>query len=392
MSLQLGIGKGFLMRYQQVQSFGNIRPGFGYQATRQRQGLSLNQLHQQPEPAQAEKPRAAWAPAATQPQERAQIGQLAAVAGAELQIAAKGDHPQRGDRHRQPQACHPIGLAHLGVLRLPAATFGAGARLLAPRAQSIPLRVAAVGQQIGQHEPRFFVTISPPRQQRAVQLAVARDEGRTSPAPALPNLLYQVAEPHELDLIDWSELAALIDAQERVPAQTDNPTKQPAGVQAAIGQNQHHPRRWDGRAQHPQHAQPLTAPSTFLCGWQDGPRHRNATAARDHADGQDHKLVAQAARIDRQRDLLGGPQAHNPPQQGHKTDGDVQIGTVGAGFVCSIETPFVQALFEIGERLLDQQGQEGRHRAAATRARAGNAKAPQRQDRGLWFGKVRHVG
>jgi hypothetical protein len=64
---------------------------------------------------------------------------------------------------------------------------------------------------------------------------------------------------------------------------------------------------------------------------------------------------------------------------------------MGAAFVAGIETPFVQALFEIGEWLLKQQSQKGRDRAAATRARTGNPKAPQRQNRGLGFGQVRHL-
>src|SRR5262249_24540457 len=145
-----------------------------------------------------------------------------------------------------------------------------------------------------QHEPRFFVTIPPPGEQRAAQLAIPRGKGGPGPAPALPNLLHQLAEPHELGLLVWSELAAPIDAQEWVPADPDDSTKQPAGIQAAIGQNQHGPGRWDGHAQHTQHPQPLAAPGTLLSGWQDGPGDRNATAAIDHTDRQDHKLLAQA--------------------------------------------------------------------------------------------------
>src|SRR6266496_6864776 len=81
----------------------------------------------------------------------------------------------------------------------------------------------------------------------------SRGKGRSRAAPALSDLADQVAQPHELGLPLHSELAALIDAQKWVPAQTDDAVEQPARVQATVGQNQHGPRARDGWAQQPQH-------------------------------------------------------------------------------------------------------------------------------------------
>src|SRR4051812_19632170 len=189
------------MLYRWLQAFGNIGPGFGYQAPWQRQGLALDQLNQQPQPAQPEEAQASWPARASQSQKRAQIGQIGLlVARTKLQIAAERDHPQRSDRHGQPQPCHSRWLAHLGLLPLPAAALGAFESLLAPRTQAVPLGIAACAWQIGQHEPRFGMSLAPPGHQCAVQLAAFRGKGRSGSAPALTELTYQLAQPHELGL------------------------------------------------------------------------------------------------------------------------------------------------------------------------------------------------
>src|SRR6266487_3130583 len=74
--LHVGIRKGFLMQYHEFQTFGNIRPGFGYESAWQRQGLALNELDQQPELSQPEETHLAWSAWAHQPQNRPQIGQI----------------------------------------------------------------------------------------------------------------------------------------------------------------------------------------------------------------------------------------------------------------------------------------------------------------------------
>ena len=50
------------------------------------------------------------------------------------------------------------------------------------------------------------------------------------------------------------------------------------------------------------------------------------------------------------------PQPHDPAQQRHKTGRDVQLGAFAAGLVFGIQTPFVQALFEVGDLLAEQHG------------------------------------
>ena len=107
--LHVGIGKRFLMRHRQIQAFRNIRPGFGYEAPGQRQGLPLDQLHQQPQPTQAEQPHPARSSRAGHAQDRAQIGQIGpGVARPTSRSLPSRDHPQRCDRHRQPAAAPPV--------------------------------------------------------------------------------------------------------------------------------------------------------------------------------------------------------------------------------------------------------------------------------------------
>ncbi len=158
------------------------------------------------------------------------------------------------------------------------------------------------------------MALAPPRHEGTVQPAIGRGKGRARRAPALPDLSDQIAQPHELGLALQAELAPLVDAQERVPAQANDAPEQPAGVQAAVGQNQHRPVARDGRAQHPQHAQPLAAPRPLFARGHDGPRDRDATAAVDHTDRQDDETVAQAGRIERERDLLAAPEPNDPVQ------------------------------------------------------------------------------
>ncbi len=358
---------------------GDVGPGFGHQARGQRQGVTADRLHQDPQPAEPEQPHAAALHRPAHVQERPQIRQRhGSGRRPQFQVAPHTDHPQRCHRQRQPQPRHPRWVRHLRLLPLPAAAFGAFEALLAPAAQAIPLRVAAVGRQVGQNVPGLGMPHAPPRHQRARQLTVAGGKRRAAPTPALPALPTQLAQPGKLGLAGRAELAALIDAQERMPPQAHDAPKQPAGVQPAVGQHQDGPVRRDRRAQVAQHTQPLAAPRPFLASGQDGPGDGDGAAAIDDADGQDHEAVAQAGRVDRERQLRDGPQAHDPGKQRNKTGGDIEGLALGAGFVRSVEAPLVQALLERGHLLVAEQGQKGGDRAATTAASEGDAETPQR--------------
>jgi hypothetical protein len=78
-----------------------------------------------------------------------------------------------------------------------------------------------------------------------------------------------------------------------MPAQVHDTAKQLAGIQAAMGQHDDGPARWDGRPQLAQHPQPVAPPGVLEVGGQDRPGHRDGTTPIDHTDGQDREARAQ---------------------------------------------------------------------------------------------------
>ena len=211
------------------------------------------------------------------------------------------------------------------------------------------------------------------------------------PAPALPGLPAQLLQPDKARLPERAELAALIDAQERVPAQAHDASEQPARVQATVGQHQHRPVGRQGWAQQAQHPQPLAPPGALVASGQDGPGDRDGAAAIHHTDDQGDKAVAQAGRIDGQGELGALPQAHDPAQQRHEAGGHIEGRARAPRFVGSVEAPLVQALLDVGDLVIEQQGQKGGHGTASAAAGQGDAIAPPGQQAGLRRGEVRHV-
>jgi len=70
-----------------------------------------------------------------------------------------------------------------------------------------------------------------------------------TPAPALSDLSDQLAEPVPTRLARGPALRPLVDPYKRLPAQADNASQQPAGLEATIGQHQDRPGWRDGGAQ-----------------------------------------------------------------------------------------------------------------------------------------------
>ena len=177
-----------------------------------------------------------------------------------------------------------------------------------------------------------------------------------------------------------------------MPPQPGNAPKQPAGVQAPIGQHDDRPRPWDRPAHLAQHAQPLASPGMFGRGGQDGPGHRDGTAAIDHAERQDGKARAQGRGIKGQGQLGALPLGDNPGQQGHKaglhSKRAAHRPTFGGGLVAK------RAQLLAHGRLF--AAQPGRQERTDSRQRAGagqhHPQAPQGQDGGLRFAQVGQVG
>jgi len=135
----------------------------------------------------------------------------------------------------------------------------------------------------------------------------------------------------------------------------------------------------------------VIAPGSFLLPCQNRPGHRNAGSAVDHTDRQHHEPLTQGGSIHSQGHGRPGPQSYNPTQQRHKTSGHIQVTALLAAFVFGIAAPFLQSLFNGVLVLAQQQGQEGGHSAATTRAGEGYAEAKHGQDHHLRLGQVRHA-
>src|SRR5499426_582748 len=194
--------------------------------------------HQAPQPAQAQKPetaRVAWR-RHKGPQQGPRLRHIHTLGWwSHLQGTAPTHPPQGGHGHGQPEACRPVGRRHLGVLPLPAPTLETFETLFTPPAQPIPRRVAALGCQVGQQKPWIGVTHVPPGHQRTRQTPLRRHERGPAPAPTLANAPHQLTQPIPARLARRAQLGALVDAQQRMPAQADNPQKEPARPQPPVG-------------------------------------------------------------------------------------------------------------------------------------------------------------
>src|SRR4029453_17185009 len=128
---------------------------------------------------------------------------------------------------------------HLGILPLPAATLETFEALLTPAPQPIPGGLTALWLQVGQQKPRIGVALLPPGDQRTRQAALRRDQGGPAPAPTLADAAHQLAQPVPARLACRAELGPLVDPQQGMPAQADNPQAEPARPQAPVSQHQH---------------------------------------------------------------------------------------------------------------------------------------------------------
>jgi hypothetical protein len=207
--------------------------------------------------------------------------------------ASDAQQPQCRDCHGQPQAYRPLGHRHAGALPRPAGRPG-------------------LGGHISQDQPGGRVALFPARQQGTAQPPGGTLEGGASALPARARLGDETGQGAIGGLGVRPKGAAGIDAHKRVPAQAHDPPKQPAGIQALISQHDDGPPAGNGRAQQTQHPQPLAAPGMGHSGGQNRPGHRDGTAARDHADGQDRDAEAQDRGLERHRQLGPLPAAQYP--------------------------------------------------------------------------------
>ena len=137
------------------------------------------------------------------------------------------EQPQRRDGDGQPRRAAWSG-ALIRVVPLPARALRDLKALFDPRPQAIPARLTGLRCQIGQEQPGGFVAVFPARQQGAGHL-VAR-KGRPVPRQRLPGC--GASSPTAASRAPcWPKAAARIDAQERMPAQAHDPSKQPRRIQ-----------------------------------------------------------------------------------------------------------------------------------------------------------------
>ena len=213
-----------------------------------------------------------------------------------------------------------------------------------PGSQAIPAGLAGLGRQIGQDQPGVGIALFPAGQQGAPQPSLRALEGRASAPPARARLRHEAGQRAVGGLWVGPKRAAAVDAQERMPAQPDDAPKQPASIQPAIGQHDDRPGPGNGRPQLAQHPQPLAAPGMGLVGRQDGPGHRDGTAAIHHTDGQHREAGAQGRGIEGQGQLRALPVVQHPAQQGHKAVFHGEGLAMGAPFGFGFVAPLTQLL------------------------------------------------
>ncbi|OAN43182.1 hypothetical protein A6A03_18525 [Chloroflexus islandicus] len=175
-----------------------------------------------------------------------------------------------------------------------------------------------------------------------------------------------------------------------MPAEADDPANQPPGIQATVGQHDDHPIGRDGRAEHPEHPQPCAPPRPRLTGRKHRPRHGNASSARDDRAGQHHEPVVQGSGIERQRDLLPVPPAHDPREERGKTGGHSEGLALRTGLAWGRDPPFVPPLLDGRYLLGAEQRENGGHRQATTRPGTRDPEPPPREYRRLWGAEVGH--
>jgi len=176
-----------------------------------------------------------------------------------------------------------------------------------------------------------------------------------------------------------------------MPAQADNAPKQPAGIEATIGQPQDCPVLRDGWTQLSPHSSPRAAPRARLVRGPNRPGHGDRTPARDDTNCAHHTPRPPDGGVEGQRQLGPGPEEDRPVQSGHQTGGALQRLTCGTRFVGRLAAPCIEALCERGALLPHRHGQKRRHGEAATRPRHGNLVTPQGQPPCLGLPQVWHM-
>jgi hypothetical protein len=230
---------------------------------------------------------------------------------------------------------------------------------LDPPPQPVPARIAGFGRQVGEDQPGIGVAVLPAGKQRTVQTACAGLEGGAAPAPTRAWARDEAGQRQKEGLARRPERAAFVDPQEGMPAQADDAPKQPACVQAPIGQDQDHPGRRDGGLEQTQHPQPLPPPGMFLAGRQNRPGDRERAAPIDNADHQHGEAIAQGGGVEGQSQLRSVPATQNPAQQRNEAGLDRDLLAFLACFGCGFPTKLAQALSHGVELLIQRHGQEG---------------------------------
>jgi hypothetical protein len=269
---------------------------------------------------------------------------------------------------------------------LPARTLRDLKTLFNPGPQAIPAGITGLRRQIRQDQPRVLVAVLPAGQQRARDLVARKGDARPAPTRTRPRRKRRQGPPAGRPR--GPKAASQVDAQKGMPAQAGDTPKQPRGIQAPISQHDHRPTRRDGRAQPTQQAQPFAAPGALGARGQDHPRHRDRTAAIDHADGQHHKALAQGCRVEGQCQLRALPPTDDPAQQGGKTRLDAQCLALGAPLALGVVVPLAQPLAHGWLRALHAFRQQAAHGAQRTRARQHHPKTPQGQHGGLGLAQM----
>ena len=115
------------------------------------------------------------------------------------------------------------------------------------------------------------------------------------------------------------------DSHQRVPTQSNNLLKQPAGIQPAIAHDDHGPSGGNQALKRAQQRDPFWFPRVSDVGLHDLPGHRAGAAAIDDTDRQDGETVAQTGGVQRQGQSARRPPLQGPGQQGSETGGDVEF-------------------------------------------------------------------
>jgi len=332
------------------------------------EGAGGDLAHEDPEPAQPKHAHATGLPHCWQAEERPEVGPVGPRRWrAHVQVAANADPPPWGDGQGPPQSCRPCQGCPLGRLPRPPTPFGTCAALCAPAPEAIPARVTSVGGAIGADAPWFVMALTPPGPQRAGEGAVPRAQRCAVPAPALPPLLNQCAQPGPARWACGLARCALVDPEQRRPAQTDEPPAEPASLEAPIRQSQHGPVRWQRRGQPTHQASPRATPRPGLVRGPHGPRPGDRPSARDDPDREHDAPIPSGGGVEGEGQWRAGPARDHPPASGDTTGGDLSGLPLGAGCVGGLAAPFLEALCDRGDLPPQQQREQRRNGQASTR-------------------------